>query len=1151
MAVQAAFKQPCPSCEALVPIKSANLVGKKIDCPKCKYRFLVEEPGKPEAPAEEDAPAMDEAEMEALTKGKAGPVSGGKKTNGKPAKKARGAGAAGQGDEASDAGASPVADAPGSPGKKKEALSQKLKLGLGLGAIGLVVLCVAGFSILGGKKADPASGPFAINPDLPKAEDPPDKDKDKKEEPKRPEPPVKEGHAPAGPQLTNLLPPDSEHVLHVFFKNIFNDTSMLERIAFGPGGFVENEFNGKLGVPVLAIDDLIRAEKFSFPAWSFTVLHTRRPVSESGLAKALGLQQAPSSINNQSYYISRKRDPWLEQFGQLSFGAPNYLRQFRQRPKPSGSAANADLPLLVRFHDPQTLIFADQAPMVAFLEALGQFKYQNGPVANAPGSEPKTPAANPPLGVNPPTGKQFPGGFPLPKGGVQPPGGPLPGGPVGNSPGSQLQPQGAQAPGGFPPGGAQPPGGFPMPPGGGKLPGGFPNPGGTPGPVGNPPGFDAAPPKAQQPSTRLPARSTYRTLNYNLKAMLDRMEDVNSKDLLFFSMATDMTAARLSIKDPEWPDRVLWQFRQVWDVANLLNEKKSRIRHLGASLFQKDTQASGPAFYRFKNELVCFGNLDAREIYTDLWDKGAPELARVLNQLLDIKVELPRAGNAPGEPERKQAPPQPGDQQPAFPGGPAGVNPPKEAPPKPKTEEHASRIMMVGHDATVEFLLDLVLEGNGPTKLSNAASLMVLGLKNELDLAAARSAAATISYRHALGKAVGALPKAGLTERGVPPEFYPPGVFRRNTSLRSAREPGNRVSWMAGLLPFLGHENLASRINYDLSWRDPGNWLAARTIVPEFLDPMYPVHSFYVQNPDMPFEAAATHFVGIAGIGLDAADYPNHPDFDHKRGVLGYDGSRGLREVKENRGLSNTLLLIQVPHDGAVGATPWMAGGGSTLRGVPEKNSIAPFVLTTDREGHILHNGKRGTYAVMTDGSVRFIDANISDEVFKAMCTVKGPPLDLDKNEWAAIVPEPKAEVKPPTREGPKPDPKADPPALVKKEGKDKSPLEDPIKTKIKTSQLKRIGLAYHSCLDAKKPPAKVEELAPYYENDAQLTDAIRKGDLVIFWNVQLLKLTAGTSNTVLGYEKDAPARGGLVLMADGSVRRMTAAEFKAAAKPK
>ena len=45
MAATASFKQQCPSCEAWVPIRDPNLIGRKIDCPKCKYRFVVEDPG--------------------------------------------------------------------------------------------------------------------------------------------------------------------------------------------------------------------------------------------------------------------------------------------------------------------------------------------------------------------------------------------------------------------------------------------------------------------------------------------------------------------------------------------------------------------------------------------------------------------------------------------------------------------------------------------------------------------------------------------------------------------------------------------------------------------------------------------------------------------------------------------------------------------------------------------------------------------------------------------------------------------------------------------------------------------------------------------------------------------------------------------------
>jgi hypothetical protein len=44
MAVSPSFKQECPSCEAMVAIKDPSLIGKKVECAKCKYRFVVEDP---------------------------------------------------------------------------------------------------------------------------------------------------------------------------------------------------------------------------------------------------------------------------------------------------------------------------------------------------------------------------------------------------------------------------------------------------------------------------------------------------------------------------------------------------------------------------------------------------------------------------------------------------------------------------------------------------------------------------------------------------------------------------------------------------------------------------------------------------------------------------------------------------------------------------------------------------------------------------------------------------------------------------------------------------------------------------------------------------------------------------------------------------
>src|SRR4051812_32481648 len=43
MAAVPTFKQPCPSCEAMVTIKE-NQIGKKVECTQCKDKFVAEKP---------------------------------------------------------------------------------------------------------------------------------------------------------------------------------------------------------------------------------------------------------------------------------------------------------------------------------------------------------------------------------------------------------------------------------------------------------------------------------------------------------------------------------------------------------------------------------------------------------------------------------------------------------------------------------------------------------------------------------------------------------------------------------------------------------------------------------------------------------------------------------------------------------------------------------------------------------------------------------------------------------------------------------------------------------------------------------------------------------------------------------------------------
>lgn len=221
-------------------------------------------------------------------------------------------------------------------------------------------------------------------------------------------------------------------------------------------------------------------------------------------------------------------------------------------------------------------------------------------------------------------------------------------------------------------------------------------------------------------------------------------------------------------------------------------------------------------------------------------------------------------------------------------------------------------------------------------------------------------------------------------------------AFPRGTLLREGKNfgrpfpPDQRISWMAGMLPYLGYENISRDINPERSWRPEydaankrmidDNARLGSALIPAFLDPASSPSTWWVEVPSVPgHRYAATHYVGIAGVGLDAATYTaDDPAQAKKMGMFGYDRVTKPEDVKD--GLSNTIMIIQVP---PTYRRPWIAGGGATVAGVPEKRSIEPFVSTKLGE-------KRGTYAIMADGSVRFISADISDELFKAMCTING-----------------------------------------------------------------------------------------------------------------------------------------------------------------
>ena len=89
-------------------------------------------------------------------------------------------------------------------------------------------------------------------------------------------------------------------------------------------------------------------------------------------------------------------------------------------------------------------------------------------------------------------------------------------------------------------------------------------------------------------------------------------------------------------------------------------------------------------------------------------------------------------------------------------------------------------------------------------------------------------------------------------------------------------------------------------------------------------------------------------------------------------------------------------------------ARPWIRGGGATVQGVNPTESIKPFrVMQANRDF--------GAYAIMCDGSIRFIKPDCPDALFQAMVTYKAGDSTEGIDTYA-----PKVELTSKLRVGPK-----------------------------------------------------------------------------------------------------------------------------------
>jgi len=80
--------------------------------------------------------------------------------------------------------------------------------------------------------------------------------------------------------------------------------------------------------------------------------------------------------------------------------------------------------------------------------------------------------------------------------------------------------------------------------------------------------------------------------------------------------------------------------------------------------------------------------------------------------------------------------------------------------------------------------------------------------------------------------------------------------------------------------------------------------------------------------------------------------------------------------------------------------------------------------------------------------------------------------------------------------------------------------------------------------------PRKPEDFSDYVDSMPSAFERIKQGDYVVAWGAGR-STASGAAEQILVYEKKAPTEGGAVLLRDGTVKQMTAAEFNAAPKAK
>jgi len=277
-----------------------------------------------------------------------------------------------------------------------------------------------------------------------------------------------------------------------------------------------------------------------------------------------------------------------------------------------------------------------------------------------------------------------------------------------------------------------------------------------------------------------------------------------------------------------------------------------------------------------------------------------------------------------------------------------------------------------------------------------------------------------------------------VTLRGqAPPPIVPgdmPGAVPAGTVFVVGRPPEDRLSWIADALPVMEatlqpRKALAARlqVNERELPRILANTRQPTTALADQLDQAakwdagtnvdigrqrLKLFTCPSNVPDIPAtDPAVTQYVGLAGVGTDAATLPlfqpysgpnwpasgrfvggrffPFPTIPARAGCFRYDAPTPFSVIHRGDGVDTTLMFAEVSGD----LGPWMRGGPATVRGVDDTAGATPPVGFGGQFGGNHPHGITGVAYV--GGAAKFITPRIDPAVFRAMVTISGRDTEM------------------------------------------------------------------------------------------------------------------------------------------------------------